>query len=197
MSFVSQELIDQFNRAAALARKGRLEDSLEAWNALLEPRERPARAGLVTGHFLGVACMRRAWVLMDLGRYADARARLEEPIMRALLSQLGTEDLYEYYYSYGNTLGNLGDIPAMDEAFTRALGLAAEELGDLGRCLRTWHFLLTHALSASAWDYLLQEAPRAMIFARNTGAAALLREADTALETARAASLQREAAAVS
>lgn len=185
MSNISPELIAQFNRAAGLARRGRYEDSLAAWNALLEPESRPEELQFVTGHFLGVAHMRRAWVLMDLGRYPEARARLEEPLMQALIGQFEPEDLYEYYYSYGNTLGNLGEIRAMDEALTRALHLAATELGDLSRCLRTWHFLLAHALAARDWAYLLEEAPRAAIFARNTGATALLEEAESALEAAR------------
>ncbi len=187
MSNISPQLVAQFNRAASLARLGRYEDSLAAWNALLEPDHRPEETRVVSGHFLGVAHMRRAWVLMDLGRYLEARARLEAPLMQALITQLEPGDLFEFYYSYGNVLGNLRDIEAMDVAFTRALNLAANELGDLGRCLRTWHFLVAHALAASAWAYLLEEAPRAMLFGRNTGDTSLIVSAERALDAAREA----------
>ncbi len=187
MPNISPDLIAQFNRAAGLARLGRYEDALTAWDALLEPAHRPEENRIATGHFLGVAHMRRAWVLMDLGRYAEARARMEEPVMRALITQFEPQDLFEYYYSYGNILGNLGDIEAMDHAFTRALNLAATELGDLPRCLRTWHFLISHALVAGAWAYLLEEAPRALLFGRNMGAQDLVVTAERALTAARSA----------
>lgn len=187
MPTISPELIEQFNHAAGLARQGRYEASLSAWDALLGPPEQLRETRVVTGHFLGVAHMRRAWVLMDLERYAEAREALDAPLMRALVTQFTPADLFEYHYSLGNVLGNLGAIAPMDQAFTVALHLAATELGDLERCLRTWRFLIRHALAAGAWAYLLEEAPRAMIFGRNTGSSALVEEAERALESAGAA----------
>jgi len=168
--FVSPDLIDAFNHAAGLARSGSYEASLAAWNHLLEGSH-PGR--VLTGEFLGVAHMRRAWVYMDLGRYHDARLCFEHEVMRACLGQFDLETLYEYFFSYGNTLGELGDIAAMDDALSRALGIAAEELGDLQRCQTVWNNLMTYALNAPAWEYLERECQTAIRFADNTGSTAL------------------------
>jgi len=172
----SPELVELFNHAATLARQGDYEASLEAWDLLVGPgrgRDRPAGRRVMTGEFLGVATMRRAWVLMDLGRREEALLALKDPVMEACLSQLRTEDLYEYHFSLGNTLGTLGRIRKMDRQFTMALNIAAEELGDLERCCRTWSNLMRHAERAQAWRYLERESLRAVAFATKTGARAL------------------------
>ena len=176
----SPELVELFNHAATLARQGDYEASLVAWDRLVgsgRGRDRPAGRRVMTGEFLGVATMRRAWVLMDLGHHEEALLALKEPVMEACLSQLRTEDLYEYHFSLGNTLGTLGRIRKMDRQFTMALNIAAEELGDLERCCRTWSNLMRHAERARAWRYLERESRRAVTFAANTGTRALSFEA--------------------
>ena len=176
----SPELVEQFNHAATLARQGEYDASLAAWDRLVGPgrgRDRPPGRRVMTGEFLGVATMRRAWVLMDLGRHEEALRALKDPVMEACLSQLRAEDLYEYHFSLGNTLGTLGQIRKMDRRLTMALNIAAEELGDLERCCRTWSNLMRHAERARAWRYLERESRRAVTFAANTGARALSFEA--------------------
>lgn len=168
---VSPELVEQFNRASGLAREGKFEEALAAWNLLLGPKEETdydAPKLVMTGEFLGVAMMRKAWALMDLGRYEEARGVLEDDVMQACLGQFDLETLYEYYFSLGNTLGELGDIDTMDDAFTRALGIAAEELGDIKRCTNAWCNLMEYGARAKAWKYVERESGNAQAFAENT-----------------------------
>jgi len=190
-SLTSPELIDQFNAAAGLAREGRYEASLAVWNALLEPdaeeiarREREGPA-MMSGRFLGLAHMRRAWAMMDLDRHADARDALESEIMLACLGQLQTEELYEYYFSLGNCHGALGEIAPMDVALSRALHLAAEHLGDPERCVRCWTNLMHWAEAHRAWAYLTRECPSAIQLAENTGQSRLAKRARRSLAKAR------------
>jgi tetratricopeptide (TPR) repeat protein len=122
---------------------------------------------MMSGHFLGIAMMRRAWVLMDLKNYKEARQALEDDVMKACLGQFSLEELYEYFFSYGNTLGELKDIDGMNNAFSRALKIASEELKDLSRCELTWTNLMLFAERAQAWEYLESESRNAQIFAKN------------------------------
>lgn len=164
---VSPELVAQFNRAAALARENRLLESLAAWERLLGPQPQSDPPLVASGRFLGVARMRMAWVLMDLGRYPEARRVLEEDVMQAMLGQLGPDDLFEYFFSYGNTLGELREVEAMDHALSRALAIAAEELGDVTRCENAYRNLVDYGCEAGAWEYLLEQCPSAIEFAKN------------------------------
>lgn len=180
LGLTSRELVQQFDDAAGLAGAGDLEGSLAAWDRLLGPgrgKQRPRGKRVMTGEFLGLATMRRAWVLMDLGRLAEAREALEGPVMKACLGQLQTADLHEYHFSLGNTLGGLGRVKQMDRHLTLALNLAADELGDLQRCCQTWSNLLSHALRAKAFKFVERESRRAIAFAHNTGARAMGLEA--------------------
>ena len=168
---ISPQLIQRFNEAAGLAREGDLEGSLKAWEHLLNPTEEdkqgPPRT--ISGDFLGQAYMRKAWVLMDLGRHAEARTVFEEPVMQACLGQFSLPVLYDYFFSYANTLGNLGDVSAMDDAFTRAMNIAADELGDRHRMHLCWSNLLTWAEGAHAWEYIDVETVTCLQYAANVG----------------------------
>jgi tetratricopeptide (TPR) repeat protein len=111
--------------------------------------------------------MRKAWVLMDLRRYDDARRAFEDGVLEACLGQFSLEVLYEYFFSYGNTLGSLGEIDAMDDKLSRAMGIAAEELGDYERLRQCWRNLLQHATAAGAWSYLARECESCVRLAGN------------------------------
>jgi len=121
----------------------------------------------MSGRFLGIAMLRRAWVLMNLKNYKEARQALEDDVMKACLGQFSLEELYEYFFSYGNTLGELEDIDGMNDAFSRALKIASEELNDLSRCELTWTNLMLFAERAQAWEYLEGESRNAQFFAKN------------------------------
>ena len=127
---------------------------------------------VLTGDFLGQAHMRKAWVLMDLGRHQAAREVFEDPVMRACVPQFAMPVLYDYFFSYANTLGNLGAIEPMDEAFTRAMNVASE-LGDRARMYQCWHNLLGWAEGACAWEYLDVQTETCLQYAANVGDAVL------------------------
>ncbi len=177
--FISPELIEQFNKAAQLAREGKYEESLAGWNRLLFPskEDKQDKSKMMSGHFLGIAMMRRAWVLIDLKNYEEAKRAFEEDIMKACLGQFSMHELYEYYFSYGNTLGELGDLDGMDDAFSRAINIAAKEIGDLSRCELTWKNLMSFAENFQAWEYLERESKNALTFAENSNSELLKFEA--------------------
>ncbi len=177
---ISPQLIEEFNRATALVRKGDLEGALAVWDELLSYGSRsekraPPGGGQVclTGEFLAQVTMRKAWVLMDLGRHEEALEALSSALMEACLSELSPEDLYEYHFSRANTLGALGRVELMHEQFDAALNLAARQLGDMDRCCQCWSNLMRHAENSEAWDDLEQQSRRALRFARNNGAEVL------------------------
>jgi tetratricopeptide (TPR) repeat protein len=134
VDLTSPELIERFNRAARLAREEKYAESLEEWERLLGPRGEDEPSTVISGRFWGVAMMRKAWVLMDLGRYREARQLFEDGVIEACLGQFEMEELYEYFFSYGNTLGELGDLEGMGDMLSRALSIAAEKLRDPARC---------------------------------------------------------------
>lgn len=167
---ISPQLIQQFNEAADLAREGEFEASLAAWNRLLNPTDEDKREKRVTtGDFLGQSYMRKAWVLMDLQRWAEAREVFEDEVLQACLGQFSTENLYEYFYSYANTLGILGEVEPMDVAFSKAMHIAAEHLGDAQRLHYCWKNLMYFAEITESWDYLLGEVDACIQLAANIG----------------------------
>ncbi|MCB9893074.1 MAG: hypothetical protein H6839_01335 [Planctomycetes bacterium] len=171
---ISPHLIRRFNEAASLARAGDFEASLAVWEHLLNPTDEDKSEGprVLTGEFLGQAYMRKAWVLMDLGRHQAAREVFEDPVMRACLPQFDMPVLYDYFFSYANTLGNLGAIEPMDDAFTRAMN-AASKLGDARRMYQCWHNLLAWAEGAAEWEYLDVQTEICLQYAANVGDAVL------------------------
>lgn len=165
---ISPQLIQQFNEAAGLARDGEFEASLAVWDCLLNPTEGDKQeARVATGDFLGQCYMRKAWVLMDLERWGRAREVFEDEVMQACLGQFSLENLYEYFFSYANTLGNLGEVEPMDVAFSKAMSVAAEHLGDAQRLHYCWKNLMFFAEKAEAWEYLLREVEGCIQLAAN------------------------------
>jgi tetratricopeptide (TPR) repeat protein len=180
---ISKELIEIFNRAAGLAREKKFEESLAEYDKIINPskdviKKRENQKVAMTGEFLGVAMMRKAWILMDMKRYKEAKEIFEDKVMEACLGQFDLETLYDYFFSYGNTLGDLGNIKGMDDKLSRALGIASTELGDRERCFTCWSSLLSLALRAEDWEYLEKESVAARTFAENSGDTVLRVKAD-------------------
>jgi tetratricopeptide (TPR) repeat protein len=167
---ISQQFIDVFNQAADLARAGQPAQALAMYNRLSEGRVSGGDSDrVVTGEFLGVVELRRAYCLMDLERFSEARRVFESEHMQAFLTQFDYDNLYEYFFSYGNVLGNLGDVDQMDEMLSRALGIAAEHLGDLRKCESCWYYIMYWGKSAGKWQYLEEQCVGAHMFGRDNG----------------------------
>jgi tetratricopeptide (TPR) repeat protein len=180
---ISKELIEIFNRAAGLAREKKFEESLAEYDKIINPSKdaidaRKDNKVALTGEFLGVAMMRKAWILMDLKRYEEAKKIFEDNLMEACLGQFDMETLYDYFFSYGNTLGDLGDLKGMDDKLNRALGIASEKLGDRERCFKCWSNLLALSLKAEDWEFLEKESLAARTFAENSADTVLRVKAD-------------------
>lgn len=165
-TLISPRYIQLFNQAATLARESRFEDSLAVWETLLGKQD---GKGVMTGDFLGQAMMRKAWVLMDLERWQQAREVLEDKVLEACLGQFSTANLYEYFFSYANVLGNLRQINEMDRAFSFAMRTAADGLSDHRRMRTCWNNLFFWAEKAKAWKFLQTEAAYCVTYARNEG----------------------------
>lgn len=180
---ISKDLIEIFNKAAGLAREKKFEESLAEYDKIIDPSKdaidaRKDNKVVLTGEFLGVAMMRKAWILMDLKRYEEAKKIFEDKLMEACLGQFNMETLYDYFFSYGNTLGDLGDLKGMDDKLSRALGIASEKLGDRERCFTCWSNLLALSLKAEDWEFLEKESLAARTFAENSADTVLRVKAD-------------------
>lgn len=88
------------------------------------------------------------------GRHAEARAALEDLDVLEVLPRLPPEELYDYYLAYGCGLGEVGELAAMDDALTRAMTLAAEELGDLVKVRDVWYWMLHFGRQRADWSFL-------------------------------------------
>lgn len=158
------ESVEMFNHASQLSKAGRHAQALEAWDELLL-----AAPFSMTRRFHGLVLLRKAWTLMDLTRYKDARRVFESDQMQACLSTFTMAELYDCYSAHGYVLGELGAVEEMDHLISRALGLAIHDLGDTERAKDTWLALLGYATRARAWGFVLEEVDRAGAFARRQG----------------------------
>ena len=167
---ISPELINKFNAGARLARAGDPEGAIRVFEEILGPaRTRdPGQPQIATGDFIGQTIMRKAWCFMDLGRYQEARQEFDAPIMQACLGQFDLGILYEYFFSHGNVLGELGEIEQMDDRFARAMGIAADE-GDANKVQQCWVNLMNYAVRHEAWEYLERESRTCIKFSENSG----------------------------
>jgi hypothetical protein len=101
------------------------------------------------------------------------REALEEREMTLLLPDLPAEERFEYYLAYGRSLGGMGELAAMDDALTRALLLAAEELADMERIKKVWYWTLYYARHQSSWIFLEKQCLAAAEFGMTVGSASL------------------------
>ncbi len=164
---VSESLIDLFNQAAALAREGNHVDALEIWDAIIQPVEKPHPSLVATIEFLGQTYMRKAWSLTDLGKFVEAKAVFETDFLRAALNQFDLKVIFDYFFSYANVLGELGEIKRMDDKFSRALNIAADR-GDAYNAQLCWLNLMHYAEKNQDWEYLEREARSCIRFADNS-----------------------------
>jgi tetratricopeptide (TPR) repeat protein len=98
--------------------------------------------------------LRKAYCLMDLNHYEEALKIFRSKLVDAALGQFNFATLYDYYYSYGNALGYLGDIKGMAEVMIKALNIAANELDDLKKCEDSWYWIMYWTKKAEDWQYL-------------------------------------------
>lgn len=154
---VSRTFVERFNEAAGLARQGRYEDALEAYDNIHAPFEDYHEERVMTGEFMGMIEIRKAYCLMDLGRYDEARTIFESKLVKAAIGQFNKATLYDYLFSYGNTLGYLGAIKKMDTIMRKALVIALGELDDLKKLETVWYWIMYWAKKHEQWSYLEEQ----------------------------------------
>lgn len=155
-----------FNDAASRAREGHHDDALKAWDHIIRSaNSMPPPA--VTKGFLGQVHMRKAWSLMDMGRYKDALTIFDSDYLKSCLANFELKVLFDYFFSFANTQGELGDLQGMDDKFSRALNIAADE-GDSYSAQLCWLNLMHYAEVNADWAYLERESRSCIEFADNS-----------------------------
>lgn len=163
---IAPELIDMFNQAASHAREGHHADALKVWDHIIRSTG-TTPPPMVTKAFLGQVFMRKAWSLMDLERYDDAHAIFDSDFMKSCLGNFELKVLFDYFFSFANTQGELGDLAGMDDKFARALNIAADE-GDSYSAQLCWLNLMHYAEVNADWAYLERESRSCIEFADNS-----------------------------
>lgn len=163
---ISQEFIELFNQAAGLARSGQHQQALAIYESLAKSKLATKDDRVLTGEFLGLVELRRAFCQMDLEKYAEARKTLESEMMQVFISQFDSETMYEYFFCYGNVLGNIGETEMMDDRLSRCLGIAADKLGDLQKCENCWYFIMYWGKQHEQWQFLEDQCVAAHMFGK-------------------------------
>jgi len=161
---VSKTFVERFDTAAALAREGNFEAALKAYAQIHAPFSDRNEARVMTSEFLGLIELGKAYCLIKLERMQEAKGLFESKTMKTAHTQLPKKTLYEYYYLYGNTLGNLGMIIEMDAVLKRALHVALYDLDDSTLCVKAWHWILYWAKRHEEWVYLEEQCYAAKSF---------------------------------
>jgi tetratricopeptide (TPR) repeat protein len=145
---------ERFQLASELARQGKSGEALKAYDLALTPSgEANARRGLPWTLVLEVT-LRQAFCLMDLGRFAEARALLNSPKFRPHLGKLTPLQLFTYYYCFGNILGNLGEVYEAAEKFRRAVTIAGTVLQDPQKEYDSWFWAHSWVGKHHQWSLL-------------------------------------------
>ena len=161
---VSATFVERFDTAAALARDGQFDDALKAYARIHAPFKDRTEVRVMTSEFLGMIELGKAYCLIKLERMQEAKDLFESRTMETAHTQLPKKTQYEYHFLYGNTLGNLGMIVAMDTVMKRALQVALDDLEDMTLCARTWHWILYWAKRHRDWVYLEEQCYAARAF---------------------------------
>ena len=94
---LSPKAVAIFNQAAELARAGKIQQALSMYESIINGTVIPKDELASMGELLGLVDLRRAYCLMDLRRYKEARDVLESRSMKKYLSQFDAETAYDYH----------------------------------------------------------------------------------------------------
>ena len=175
---MDERLVELFNRAAAAGRDGDPEQSLALYREAIARATGPDPLA-ASGDFIATVHMRAAFCLMDLVRYDDALAELDQAAR--LIDELDTDGQYEYFFARGNTLGQLGRLDDSFAALVEAISRAEDQDDYVDRPARCWTCILGHAARLEHWPFLRYKAAIALNTARLRGIPELERLASDAL----------------
>ncbi|MEO1299029.1 MAG: hypothetical protein AAFW75_25280 [Cyanobacteria bacterium J06636_16] len=117
---------------------------------------------------------------MDAQQYSEAED-LPDPPDQFETSQFDPEALFEFYFTYGNTLGNLGHLNMAE----KCLMSATEVTIDSCRVCKAWLCLLYWQNLYQAWGELEAHSRLAIQYGRQTGHHDLRLKASQFLDCAR------------
>ncbi len=150
---VSSIFVNRFDEATNLQSNGNHEEALEKYQAIFRDEDGGKSERVITAEFYATVEMRKAYCLMDLQKYQEAKAIFEE-LDDFFAGQLDMIGLYDFYFAYGNTLGNLGLLKEMEGKMARAMNIAAEYLEDGEKFRNVWYWVLYWEGFHQAWESL-------------------------------------------
>lgn len=162
-STIPSILLNRFTEAVNLANNGKPGEALEKYQNIFTDEEGKKIQGGITGEFIATVELRKAYCLMDLQKYQEAKEIFAE-LDKFLAGQLETIALYDFYFSYGNTLGNLGLLGEMEDRMARAMNIATEYLQDNDKFRNIWYWVLHWESLHQAWDSLREHCDSAYNF---------------------------------
>ncbi len=162
-ALISPLFLQRFAEASDLAAQGQSAAALAKFKTIFIDENQQKIPGAITGEFLATVELRKAYCLMDLQRYIEAKAIFEQ-LDQLLAGQFGMVDLYDFYFSYGNTLGNLGLLTEMEDRMARAMNIATEELQDANRFRDLWYWILHWEKHYQAWELVEEHGQSAYEF---------------------------------
>jgi hypothetical protein len=176
---VDPRLVDLFQEAVAFARAGDQARALVAYRAVLATHRDEKL--VAAPRFIATTQLQSAYALIDLDQLDEA-----EPLLASLdHSTFKGPQLYDFHFTRGNVFGALGRMQDMFTAFVEAIS-TAEELDDYAeRPAICWSKMLTFALHAKEWDFVLDLADRADQVAALRGSTELRTTAAAARDIAR------------
>ncbi len=162
-STIPSILLSRFDEAANLANNGKPGEALEKYqNIFTDENGKKIKSG-ITGEFIATVELRKAYCLMDLQKYQEAKD-IFAALDKFFAGQLDTIALYDFYLSYGNTLGNLGLLGEMEDRMARAMNIASEYLHDKDKFRKVWYWVLHWELLHQAWNMLSEHSDSAYHF---------------------------------
>ncbi len=163
---VFDEVLRRINHAAALARSGKAQEALVAYEAVFEP--------LSSGESIPQPPMlrvdmtsRRSNLLEKLGRREEALALLDDLDLREAIRE-DPKARYELAIARAHTLGRSDAIDEMLHAFSHALQIVEEELGGEAKLrFEVVHGLLDSIQATQSWQLLLDTARQFVAYGRD------------------------------
>jgi hypothetical protein len=162
----SQEDADRFAAAEALAKQGKQEQALSAFESL---RHDPAgRRKVVSAEFLGLVELRIAMLLIALQRYDEASVCLDAPILKTCIQtdQFAPVDLFDCYMTYAALEKARNDEVALIMPCMQALRVSWQMLRDQLRATQVWQLWLDALGDMREWEQLLARCDQAEQFVR-------------------------------
>lgn len=152
---VDPQLVDLFQEAVSFARAGDHASALVAYRKVLTAHR--DQHLVAAPRFIATTQLQSAYALIDLDKLDEA-----EPLLASLDHGTFTgPQLYDFHFTRGNVYGALGRMEDMFSAFVAAIS-TAEDLDDFTqRPAICWTKMLTFAVHAKEWEYVLDLADKA------------------------------------